>query len=467
MKNLSLIIVFFIVLLLIAGCNEIAPVSSDKSGPDQAASLAKPSGDIGIINPGTYLLYAPAWSDKQSDAVIKAGGKVTFSDPESGFGIAYSDDVNFASKAKKSSAFTGVIADRIISWQKPIETIEFKENAVPNPPNEPFMKFQWNLTALETEAAWAEGYTGLGVRVAVLDGGISANHIDIAPNLDAAASGSFVPGYNFDQDTEEAEEFLHATHVAGIIAAPANSRGTIGVAPEATIIAVKVLDGGSGAFSWVLQGILYASLSRNEGGAGADIINLSMSGIIPKNNRDSAQLLAIFNRVVNTAAQRGVLVISAAGNEGFNFDHSWNYVILPAEAGNGIAVSATGPVGFAFGSTNFRDFASYSNSGNSLVSFAAPGGDDQLYDGPGWYFDMILSPCFVSATSYVYAWSAGTSMSAPAAAGVAALIKQKYPDITVAGLKAKLAQTADDEGKPGHDPYYGHGFVNARRAVTE
>ncbi len=467
MKNLSLVIVFFLGLMMIAGCNEIAPVSSDKSGPDQAASLAKPAGDRGILNPGTYLLYANSWSDIQSDAVISAGGIVTFSDLESGFGIAYSDDANFAARAKKSGAFAGVIADRIITWQKPIETIEFKEDAIPNPPNEPFMMYQWNLTALETEAAWAEGYTGQGVRVAVLDGGISANHIDIAPNLDAAASKSFVPGFNFDQDTDEAEEFLHATHVAGIIAAPANSRGTIGIAPEATIIAVKVLDGGSGAFSWVLQGILYASLSQDAGGAGADVINMSLSGIIPKINRDFAQILAIFNRVVNTAAQRGALVISAAGNEGFNFDHSWNYVILPAEAGNSIAVSATGPVGFAFGGTNFRDFASYSNSGNSLVFVAGPGGDYQLYDGPGWYFDMVLSPSFVSQTAYYWGFAAGTSMSAPAAAGVAALIKQKYPNITVAGLKAKLAQTADDEGKPGHDPYYGNGFVNARRAVTE
>ncbi len=58
-------------------------------------------------------------------------------------------------------------------------------------------------------------------------------------------------------------------------------------------------------------------------------------------------------------------------------------------------------------------------------------------------------------------------MAAPVVAAVAALVKQKYPRISAGALKTHLARTADDEGKPGHDPYYGRDFVNARRAVTE
>jgi subtilisin family serine protease len=58
-------------------------------------------------------------------------------------------------------------------------------------------------------------------------------------------------------------------------------------------------------------------------------------------------------------------------------------------------------------------------------------------------------------------------MAAPAAAAVAAIIKQRFPGISVGALKNKLAQTADDEGKKGHDAFYGRGFVNARRAATE
>ena len=77
---------------------------------------------------------------------------------------------------------------------------------------------------------------------------------------------------------------------------------------------------------------------------------------------------------------------------------------------------------------------------------------------------MVLSP---GSGTDGYWWAAGTSMAAPAAAGVAALIKQRFPDISVGAWKNKLANTADDEGKPGHDALYGRGFVNALRAVTE
>jgi subtilisin family serine protease len=71
------------------------------------------------------------------------------------------------------------------------------------------------------------------------------------------------------------------------------------------------------------------------------------------------------------------------------------------------------------------------------------------------------------ASTTTYSFAAGTSMAAPAASGVAALIKERFPDISVGKLKNRLAQSADDEGKNGHDPYYGRGFVNARRAVTD
>ena len=66
-----------------------------------------------------------------------------------------------------------------------------------------------------------------------------------------------------------------------------------------------------------------------------------------------------------------------------------------------------------------------------------------------------------------YSWAAGTSMAAPAVAGVAALIKERCPNAGPADLENLLADSADDEGKPGNDPFYGKGFANALRAVTE
>jgi lantibiotic leader peptide-processing serine protease len=80
-------------------------------------------------------------------------------------------------------------------------------------------------------------------------------------------------------------------------------------------------------------------------------------------------------------------------------------------------------------------------------------------------FDLVLSTARGTSTNS-YAFAAGTSMATPAAAAVAALIKQKYPGISVGELKNRLAQSATDEGKVGSDPFYGRGFVNARNAVT-
>jgi subtilisin family serine protease len=79
---------------------------------------------------------------------------------------------------------------------------------------------------------------------------------------------------------------------------------------------------------------------------------------------------------------------------------------------------------------------------------------------------MVPAPCGGYGGLYT-CWQVGTSMAAPAAAGVAALIKGANPGISLGALKTRLKNTADDEGKKGKDEFYGHGFVNAFRACTE
>jgi len=91
-----------------------------------------------------------------------------------------------------------------------------------------------------------------------------------------------------------------------------------------------------------------------------------------------------------------------------------------------------------------------------------PGANVTLNANPVGVFDQVASTCRAG-----WCFAFGTSMASPAAAGVAALIKSANPGIPLGALKAKLAQTADDEGPNGHDEFYGHGFVNARRACTE
>jgi subtilisin family serine protease len=146
-----------------------------------------------------------------------------------------------------------------------------------------------------------------------------------------------------------------------------------------------------------------------------------------------------------------------------------------------VAISALAPEGFALNFTNnagvpnYDELASYSNFGSSLISFGGPGGDARL---PGeavctmplpgfgsitnvcWVFDLVLSTSRAG-----YSWAGGTSMAAPAAAGVAALIVGKYGTMSPAQLEARLRSSADDLGKPGQDDVYGRGRINAFRAV--
>jgi len=319
--------------------------------------------------------------------------------------------------------------------------------------DEPLYGFQWHLPLIEADKAWDDGVTGAGVRVAVVDTGIWYYHADLDNNIDFASSASFVPGVpDFLDDNG------HGTHVAGIIAAEDNAFGSIGVAPYATLIGVKVLDQyGSGAWSWILSGVIHAV---NED---ADIINMSLRGYIKKSgtpsysSRYASQLLATMNKVLTWAASQDALVVVAAGNEFLNLNHIWDYAIIPTEAGNCIAVSATGPA---------DDPAYYTNYGTSVVWVAAPGGDF-MYDYPyGGIFSTIPPPSGAPPGSHWYTWYQGTSQATPCAAGVAALILEKYGPMSMGRLKNILANSAEDLGKPGKDDYYGRGRVNAYKAVN-
>lgn len=422
-----------------------------------------------------YVLTSSQWGSAEETAVIAAGGTVHYAH-RSGVAVVTADDPDFLARANASGKFQSAAEDIIVQWQLPTQYAELEESAV-TPNNETFSPEQWAPTAVNAQGAWNLGYTGAGVRVAILDGGIHSTHLDLDGNIDVARSASMVPGFAFNQDVGT---FWHGTHVAGIVAAEDNNIGTIGIAPEATIIGVKVLHNGSGSFGQVIAGILYASDPISDGGGGAHIINMSLGATFPKAG-GAGSLIGALAKAVNYAASNGVLVVSAAGNDGMDLGQSQSFTSVPAESGSGIAVSATGPVGFALGATNFRRFASYSNYGEGTIFVAGPGGDfvlpgtaicsmPRIPSGvvtfPCWVFDMVVSTSrgsFLSISSY--SWAAGTSMATPAVSAVAALALQAHPGMSLGALKTKLKNSADDEGKNGKDELYGHGFVNAGNAV--
>jgi subtilisin family serine protease len=417
--------------------------------------------------------------------VAQAGGVVERTIPAIGIVVARSADAGFAAKAAGKASVQAVTPNITINWVPPVKTAPGQDYS--NPPtsgdDDFFFDLQWGHDAVDAPEAWNAGYRGAGVRVAVLDTGFDTDHPDLAPNIDFAASASFVPGESLTYALPD--PFSHGTHVAGTIAAADNAFGTIGVAPEAKLILVKVLrDTGSGSFDWIISGIVHAASQ------GADVINMSLGGYVRKGGflddngtadpaddvfvtaREVAELKNAVARATTYAYQRGVTVIASAGNDSVDFDHTASWIHLPSDATHVISISATAPIGWALGGNPFLDNpASYTNYGQSAIDFAAPGGD-VAYPGnenctvaglvrPCWVFDLVFS-----TGNGGWFWAAGTSMAAPHASGVAAIIIGKNGgSMAPSQVEAALRHGADDLGKPGNDDFYGAGRVNAANSV--
>jgi subtilisin family serine protease len=382
--------------------------------------------------------------------VTQAGGTVMKAWSDMGIGVAIFATRNDA-QAMVAHGFT-IMPDVTVNWlpTQPVALEEEPEEHIGD--DEPYSIYQWHLPVIEADRVWDQGYTGAGIRVAVLDTGICYYHPDLVDNIDFDASATFVPG-----TTDFLDDEGHGTFTSGIIAAEDNAYGCIGVAPDATIISVKVLDDtGSGAFSWIIDGIYHAANNN------ADIINLSLGGFIKLSgeppdytSEEAWELLWTTAKAIIYAKLKGSLVVCAAGNEAIDLDHNEDWVLLPGEAG-GITISATGPIGLE----NFDNPASYTNYGKWSIFIAAPGGDSQLYPEDGWWYDMVFST-FVDG----WGWASGTSAAAPMVSGVAALVLSKR-NMSVLGLELRLASTADKFGHIFKTTYYGWGRVNAYRAVN-
>ena len=218
-------------------------------------------------------------------AITSAGGTVTGRIPDIGVVLADSSNPDFRAAVIKAPSVQDAAEDPEIPWLPPNEqAIEATGVEATGLNSEPFWGYQWNIRQILADKTAAAGFMGnrkARARVAVLDSGLWLDHPDIKANVNATLSKSFVPGepgvnpivYGFN----------HGTHVAGIIAAPINAIGVQGVAPQAEIVAVKVLrsNTGSGSFSWLIEAIMYASGSEVD----ADIINMSLGATFDRVNK--------------------------------------------------------------------------------------------------------------------------------------------------------------------------------------
>lgn len=433
----------------------------------------------------SFLVVGQAGADLNA-AVAAAGGTVSKRLGAIGAVVAQGD-ARFKAAIASQKGVAQVLPNLTIRWQpKGVFSRDAMTEAV-DPPNNPpgsidsRFNLQWGHTAVGAVAAWNAGHTGRGARVAVLDGGFSLNHPDIAPQVDASCSADMTgEGLAYGPNSDDPQGiFSHGMHVAGTIAAARNGVGTIGVAPDAKLCLVKVLfNFGSGSFGDVAEGIIYAA------DKGVDIINMSLGGSLVKSGeagfytaKEAAELKNFMASAVRYAYQRGATVIVSAGNSAINGDKDANLIHLPSDAPHAISISATAPVGWAVNpnAANLDIPASYTNYGRSVINLAAPGGDSALASNascslggllrPCWVFDLVFSTGAVVGNSAFYYWSAGTSMAAPHASGVAALLVGKYGRMHPSLVRTLLEQGADDLGQPGNDPFYGAGRVNAPKSL--
>src|SRR5262245_3793630 len=224
----------------------------------------------------TYVILAKGQGAGSTSFASALGASVIAQYDEIGIVVAQSSDPNFAAQAGALSGVGAIAEDPDRQWLPPNETavladIAVDDSAIPPPSgssalplanHESLSAAQWNLHQIhadQTADNGDRGNTATRARVAILDTGIVASHIDIAANLNLGLSTSFVPtepSFIFPSNGA----FSHATHVGGIIAAPINGSGTQGVAPNAELVMVKVLqDSGSGSFASVIAGLEYAS----------------------------------------------------------------------------------------------------------------------------------------------------------------------------------------------------------------
>jgi thermitase len=301
---------------------------------------------------------------------------------------------------------------------------------------------QWALENIAAPAAWSEfGAVPYRPLLAIVDTGITFDHPELVANiwenpgetgenynnsidddnngyLDDWRGWDFVNG-----DNEPADDQMHGTAVSSVAAAGDNDIGIVGVCPWCQLVGVKVLDSsGAGNLAVVADGIGYAAQ------IGADVINLSLGATSTSDTLGLA---------VADAWNAGAVVVAGAGNNGIKT------LFYPAAYPEAMAIAST---------DEFDLHSCFSNFYPDFISVSAPGGA------------VIVADITNQETGY--GTYNGTSLSAPHVTGLAGLLFSQEPKPTNQEVRSIIENSAVDLGPPGFDDAFGHGRIDALRAVT-
>lgn len=438
----------------LAGCGVSQTMAPRLSGAEVQTSMAA-ARKAGHVESNAVLVKVKKASD--IDALAKDHG-LKVARKISSLGLAELR-IESAGKGWLDRTLSELSKDARVSFAEPNLAVSLKSGSSKSLPDgaiyegagDPLRKFQYSLDLMKVPEAWKTTRGYRHIVVAVIDSGVDDSHADLKANL----TSNGYDAYNRRIGTKYAApsalsrlggsfaSFGHGTHVAGIIGAVAdNKRGIVGVAPECTIMPIKIFPGLRDAVgqkpqndqtdataiiaSAVAEGIVYAADN------GASIINMSLG--FPY----ESQALAL---AVDYAIKKNVTVLVAAGNERME--------------GSPVNTLANLPGVIGVGATDETDKVTYFSNKGKYVSVSAP----------GWRVLSTMPSVFNGLISKPYQYMDGTSMACPNAAGVAALVKSVNPTLTPAQVKHVLEASADDRGPKGFDENYGHGRINAARAV--
>ena len=462
----------------LAGCADVAGPAAPRS---PALSLAQGNGQHVVVFKGNGI---PAGFAAE---VAALGGTVTYAHAGVGFAIVSGLGDAAAAQVGQLGGVSGVQADEVFQLESPLAAdagFDLVAQSQADPATAARYAFQWNMRLINADDAWAAGKLGSpGVTVAILDSGLDYDAPDLNGLVDLSRSASFVPSDDaitatYFPDRHPINDYNgHGTNVATQVSSKAVALA--GVTSRTTLIGVKVLGANnSGSLAGVLAGITWAA------DQGADIANMSLGGVFAK--AGSGAFVGLIHRILAYANQRGMLIVTSAGNGPSDLDHDGNSLALYCSVPHVLCVSSVGP---ATEMLNPDAPAFYTNFGRSAISVAAPGGNADAANGfplsprtwgsdfASWVWSLCakyritgftgtgapITPCIAGNS---LRGLLGTSQASPHVAGLAALLIAEHGySNQPAAVKHAIERAALDLGPTGTDPYYGRGRIDVARAL--